>query len=66
MYGIYETEMYLQHHSNDLKQQAERERGLSQIKRMQNHKKSHIAFKFGFMHTPESRFGQIVIEGALK
>lgn len=66
MYGNYETEVYIEYHSEDLKQQAERERGLLQIKRMQNHKKSNISFKFGFMRTPESRFGQIVIEGELK
>jgi hypothetical protein len=66
MYGNYETEVYIQHHSEDLKQQAERERGLLKIKRMQNHKKSNTSFQFGFMRTLEYRFDQIVIKGALK
>ena len=69
MYGIYETEMYNVHHSEDLMQQAERERGLSQVKRIRNQKESKyfdISFKFGFIRAPGSKFGQIVIEGGLK
>ncbi len=69
MYGINETEIHLKHHSEDLMQQAEHERELSRAKRAQNRRESEyfdMSLKFGFIRTPESRFGQIVIEGELK
>jgi hypothetical protein len=69
MYDLYETETYLKYHSEELMQRAERERGLSQVKRARNQNKSewtNMSYKFGFIRTPDSRFGQIVIEGELK
>ncbi len=69
MYDLYETETYIKHHSEDLMQQAERKRELLRVRRVQNLRKFEyfdMSLKFGFMRTPESRFGQIVIKGALK
>jgi hypothetical protein len=69
MYDLYETETYINHHSEELMQKAEHEREMSWVKRVQNRRESEyfdMFFRFGFIRTPDSRFGQIVIEGELK
>jgi hypothetical protein len=69
MYDLYETETYIKHHCEELMQQAEHAREMSRVKRVQNRRESEyfeVSFRFGFIRTQDSRFGQIVIEGDLK
>ncbi len=69
MYDLYETETYIKHHCEELMQQAEHEREMSRVRRVQNRRESeyfNMSFKLGFNRTPDTKFGQIVIEGELK
>lgn len=69
MYNIDGTEIDLKYHTEDLMQQAEHERQMRQLARINNHNKSQhfgMHIKIGFIRTSTPGFGRIVIEGELK